>query len=70
MICVSEEYSISYLVQFPFQNLQSKIIKEYKIMKSDPKYVEKKMRCDYLHNKLSYIKKRILEYDQLHLDQS
>lgn len=53
-----------------FENLQSKIIKEYKIMKSDPKYVEKKMRCDYLHNKLSYIKKRILEYDQLHLDQS
>ncbi|XP_062888093.1 uncharacterized protein LOC134337194 [Mobula hypostoma] len=40
-----------------------KIIEGYKEKKNDPAFVEKKQRCTYLKNKLSYIKQRIQEYD-------
>ncbi|XP_072925580.1 uncharacterized protein [Hemitrygon akajei] len=40
-----------------------KIIEDYKEKKNDPAFVEKKQRCTYLKNKLSYIKQRIQEYD-------
>ncbi|XP_059848385.1 uncharacterized protein LOC132406583 [Hypanus sabinus] len=40
-----------------------KIIEDYKEKKNDPAFVEKKQRCTYLKNKLSYIKQRIQDYD-------
>ncbi|XP_048470273.1 MARVEL domain-containing protein 2-like [Rhincodon typus] len=40
-----------------------KILKDYKEKIEDPAFVEKKDRCMYLKNKLSYIKQRIQEYD-------
>ncbi|XP_038634201.1 MARVEL domain-containing protein 2-like [Scyliorhinus canicula] len=40
-----------------------KILEDYKEKINDPTFVEKKERCTYLKNKLSYIKQRIQEYD-------
>lgn len=50
-----------------FEDLKEKITSEYKLQKGDTKYLEQKKRFDYLHRKLAYIKKLILEYDQNHL---
>ncbi|XP_069779311.1 uncharacterized protein [Narcine bancroftii] len=41
-----------------------KILEDYKEKKNDPTFVEKKQRCTYLKNKLSYVKQRIKEYDR------
>ncbi|XP_067824741.1 uncharacterized protein [Heptranchias perlo] len=41
----------------------TKILEDYEEKKNDPAFVEKKERCTYLKNKLSYIKQRIQEYD-------
>lgn len=51
-----------------FQNLKNKIRKEYKMQKSDPKYVAQKKRFEYLHKKLGHIKQLILEYDKQYQD--
>ncbi|XP_041854636.1 LOW QUALITY PROTEIN: MARVEL domain-containing protein 2b [Melanotaenia boesemani] len=40
------------------------ILMEYQRKKSDPGYVEKRERCEYLKGKLSHIKQKIQEYDQ------
>lgn len=40
------------------------ILKDYQQKKSDPAFVEKKERCDYLKAKLSHIKSRIRTFDQ------
>ncbi|XP_061878237.1 uncharacterized protein LOC133630645 [Entelurus aequoreus] len=41
-----------------------KIVAQYDKKKSDPAFLEKKQRCDYLKAKLSHIKNRIRAYDQ------
>ncbi|KAM6301632.1 RNA polymerase II elongation factor ELL2 [Podargus strigoides] len=47
------------------QILQEEILEEYQKMKqSSPNYCEEKYRCEYLHNKLSHIKRLIREFDQ------
>nr|XP_040052610.1 MARVEL domain-containing protein 2b [Gasterosteus aculeatus aculeatus] len=43
----------------------SAIVSEYQRKKADPTYLEKRERCDYLKNKLSYIKQRIQEYNKV-----
>ncbi|XP_021344284.1 RNA polymerase II elongation factor ELL-like, partial [Mizuhopecten yessoensis] len=48
-----------------YENLKNKIRKEYKLQKSDVKYIDQKKRFDYLHKKLGFIKQLILEYDRL-----
>ncbi|XP_059169758.1 RNA polymerase II elongation factor ELL2-like [Physella acuta] len=47
-----------------FEVLKKQILEEYEAQKSDPKFMEKKQRMDYLHQKLGHIKRLILEYDQ------
>uniref|UniRef100_UPI00398F55D5 MARVEL domain-containing protein 2-like n=1 Tax=Pristiophorus japonicus TaxID=55135 RepID=UPI00398F55D5 len=41
----------------------TKVLEDYEEKKNEPAFVEKKERCTYLKNKLSYIKQRIQEYD-------
>ncbi|AWP04309.1 putative MARVEL domain-containing protein 2-like [Scophthalmus maximus] len=41
-----------------------RILKTYQQKKSDPAFLEKKQRCDYLKAKLSHIKNRICTFDQ------
>lgn len=40
---------------------------EYKAQKSDPKYGDQKKKFEYLHQKLGFIKKLILDYDNVHI---
>ncbi|XP_070402725.1 MARVEL domain-containing protein 2b isoform X2 [Nothobranchius furzeri] len=40
------------------------ILMEYQKKKSDPTYLEKRDRCEYLKNKLSHIKQKIQEYSE------
>ncbi|KAM9367962.1 RNA polymerase II elongation factor ELL2 [Phaethornis superciliosus] len=48
-----------------YQMLQEEVLEEYrKVKESTPSYHEEKCRCEYLHNKLSHIKKLIVEFDQ------
>lgn len=39
-------------------------MEQYEAQKSDPKFMNKKQRMDYLHQKLSHIKRLIHDYDQ------
>ncbi|XP_060076463.1 RNA polymerase II elongation factor ELL-like [Ylistrum balloti] len=48
-----------------YENLKNKIRMEYKLQKSDVKYIDQKKRFDYLHKKLGFIKQLILEYDHM-----
>ncbi|KAF7659399.1 hypothetical protein LDENG_00298520, partial [Lucifuga dentata] len=51
-----------------YKTIHNQIVQEYrKIKKSNPNYNQDKIRCEYLHNKLSHIKKLISEYDQQQL---
>ncbi|KAJ0023584.1 hypothetical protein NQD34_003483 [Periophthalmus magnuspinnatus] len=46
------------------QKVQEEVLREYKKIKQlSPKYQEEKQRCEYLHNKLSHIKRLISEFD-------
>nr|XP_009935380.1 PREDICTED: RNA polymerase II elongation factor ELL2 [Opisthocomus hoazin] len=48
-----------------YQVLHEEVLEEYrKIKQSSPNYYEEKYRCEYLHNKLSHIKRLIEEFDQ------
>ncbi|XP_031461156.1 RNA polymerase II elongation factor ELL2 isoform X2 [Phasianus colchicus] len=48
-----------------YQMLHEEVLEEYrKIQQSSPNYREEKHRCEYLHNKLSHIKRLIGEFDQ------
>ncbi|KAM9250827.1 RNA polymerase II elongation factor ELL2 isoform 1-T1 [Cariama cristata] len=47
------------------QVLREEVLEEYqKIKQLRPSYYEEKCRCEYLHNKLSHIKRLIGEFDQ------
>lgn len=48
---------------FWLQETREQIYREYKETKQNPVYQQMKERFDYLHNKLSHIKRLILEYD-------
>lgn len=48
---------------FSFQETKAQIFREYKETKQNRVYQQMKERFDYLHNKLSHIKRLILEYD-------
>ncbi|XP_035745211.1 RNA polymerase II elongation factor ELL2 isoform X2 [Egretta garzetta] len=48
-----------------YQILHEEVLEEYrKIKQSSPNFYEEKYRCEYLHNKLSHIKRLIGEFDQ------
>ncbi|XP_030324776.1 RNA polymerase II elongation factor ELL2 isoform X1 [Calypte anna] len=48
-----------------YQMLQEEVLEEYrKVKESNPSYHEEKCRCEYLHGKLSHIKKLIVEFDE------
>ncbi|KFU84530.1 RNA polymerase II elongation factor ELL2, partial [Chaetura pelagica] len=48
-----------------YQMLHEEVLEEYqKVKQSTPNYYEEKYRCEYLHNKLSHIKRLIGEFDQ------
>ncbi|XP_068599410.1 RNA polymerase II elongation factor ELL [Brachionichthys hirsutus] len=48
-----------------YKTIHNQILQEYrKIKKTNPNYGQEKNRCEYLHNKLSHIKRLIAEYDQ------
>ncbi|XP_075582144.1 RNA polymerase II elongation factor ELL2 isoform X2 [Pelecanus crispus] len=48
-----------------YQILHEEVLEEYrKVKQSSPNYYEEKYRCEYLHNKLSHIKRLIGEFDQ------
>ncbi|XP_014818048.1 PREDICTED: RNA polymerase II elongation factor ELL2 [Calidris pugnax] len=54
-----------------YQMLQEEIVEEYqKLKQSSPNYYEEKYRCEYLHNKLSHIKRLIEEFDQRQAESS
>ncbi|CAN0304197.1 unnamed protein product [Bubo scandiacus] len=48
-----------------YKTLCEEVLEEYrKLKESSPSYSEEKRRCQYLHNKLSHIKKLIGEFDK------
>ncbi|KFQ70728.1 RNA polymerase II elongation factor ELL2, partial [Phaethon lepturus] len=48
-----------------YQMLHEEVLEEYrKIKDCSPNYYEEKYRCEYLHNKLSHIKRLIGEFDE------
>lgn len=48
------------------QEIRRKILQEYNETKQDPVHKETKRRFHYLHEKLSHIKRLVLEYDTQH----
>ncbi|XP_057300285.1 RNA polymerase II elongation factor ELL-like [Hydractinia symbiolongicarpus] len=46
-----------------YQKIQDEIIEAYQQQQKDEKYHEMKRRCEELHQKLSHIKKLVVEYD-------
>ncbi|XP_067873862.1 RNA polymerase II elongation factor ELL2 isoform X2 [Heterodontus francisci] len=51
-----------------YKLVEDQIFEEYrKFKKTHPTYREEKVRCEYLHRKLSHIKQLILEYDPNHM---
>ncbi|KAK7069776.1 hypothetical protein SK128_022774, partial [Halocaridina rubra] len=47
-----------------YNSIRAQIIKEYNATKSDNDYLRKKQRYDYLHDKLTHIKRLVREYDR------
>lgn len=46
-----------------FQSIKEQIVREYYANKKDAKLNESKKRFQYLHDKLSHIKKLVADYD-------
>lgn len=47
-----------------FQDIKKQIVRDYKENQRDGEYQKGKRRFQYLHDKLSHIKRLVLEYDQ------
>lgn len=61
---LSKRTNLTHVVAFfSFQETREQIFREYKETKQDRTYQQMKERFDYLHDKLSHIKRLILEYD-------
>ncbi|KRT78833.1 hypothetical protein AMK59_7726, partial [Oryctes borbonicus] len=52
-----------------YKDIRRQIVSEYKQNKQDPKHQQTKRRFQYLHDKLSHIKRLVLEYDHSHNSQ-
>ncbi|KAK9730044.1 Occludin homology domain [Popillia japonica] len=52
-----------------YRDIKRQILSEYKQNKQDQKHQQTKRRFQYLHDKLSHIKRLVLEYDQAHNNQ-
>ena len=50
-------------VECLLQEIKNQIVREYQENKRDLKFQEHKRRFQYLHEKLSHIKRLVLEYD-------
>lgn len=46
-----------------FEVLKQQVLEEYEAQKSDPKFMERKGRMNYLHHKLGHIKRLIHDFD-------
>nr|XP_033323769.1 RNA polymerase II elongation factor Ell isoform X1 [Megalopta genalis] len=51
---------------YEYQEIKQQILSDYNETKRDPIHREMKRRFHYLHEKLSHIKRLVLEYDTLH----
>ncbi|XP_029658272.1 RNA polymerase II elongation factor ELL2 [Octopus sinensis] len=47
-----------------YEKLERKIFKEYELTKNNTKFMETKIRFEFLHRKLRHIKKLVSDYDQ------
>jgi RNA polymerase II elongation factor ELL len=48
------------------QKIKNQILEEYQESKKDRQHYEARKRFQYLHEKLSHIKRLVVEYDKAH----
>lgn len=48
-----------------FQSIEQRIVEEYRRVRNDATYQAEKSRVNYLHRKLTHIKRMVQHYDQL-----
>uniref|UniRef100_A0A8C7XHU9 OCEL domain-containing protein n=1 Tax=Oryzias sinensis TaxID=183150 RepID=A0A8C7XHU9_9TELE len=63
-LSLSRHGNASFCCRQELERIQ-RILQEYQRKKTDPTFLEKKERCEYLKNKLSHIKQKIQEYEKV-----
>lgn len=60
----------SIVVDLLLQKIKKEIVMRYKAVKNNKNYQATKQKFQYLHDKLSHIKKLVSDFDNLHLKNS